>query len=100
MISEIDEVYSGVLPPVRIQSNCRCPPTHPRESPLQTTSCIANGEPVTTSTAVARLNINTHPLEFVNDGDVSTFWISTTLEHATISVNLGDIFQVCRFCIM
>lgn len=31
---EIVELYSGVLPELHVQSECRCPPSHPRVHPL------------------------------------------------------------------
>jgi len=41
-----------------------------------------------------RLDINSHSLEYVNDGDVNTFWVSTALQQITLTVTFGDIFQV------
>jgi len=41
-----------------------------------------------------RLDVNSHPLEYVNDGDVGTFWVSTALQQISLTITFGDIFQV------
>ena len=79
---------------MRVQSNCRCPPTHPRIRPDHTEYCIRNGVPDNTGDEVLRLNADAHPLEYINDGDVNNCWISTFLDDVTIEVDLGDQFQV------
>ena len=91
---EIEEVYNGSLPEVRSQSSCRCPPTHPRTVPDLTHFCIHNGVPDNTVDKVSRLNSDSHPLEYLNDGDSNTIWVSAFLDDVTIQVDLGDQFQV------
>ena len=93
-IREVIQVYSGELPEVRIQTSCRCPPTHPRIRPLHTRYCIRNGVPDNTGDEVLRLANFSHPLEYLNDGDFNSYWVSAFLDDVTIEVNLGDQFQV------
>lgn len=38
--------------------------------------CIPNGVEDTTNDRVLRLNLNAHPLSFMNDQDMGTSWIS------------------------
>ncbi|XP_059204973.1 usherin [Centropristis striata] len=73
---EIVEVYSGFLPELHAQSECRCPPSHPRVHPLVERYCIPNGVEDTTNDRVLRLNLNTHPLSYINDQDMGTTWLS------------------------
>ena len=102
---EIWETYSGSFPLVRIQSSCRCPASKPRVHPLMTTICI-NNSAVTDGGATwrmkmnnSRLDVNSHPLEYVNDGDINSFWLSTSLQQVTLTIDLGDTFQVITHCI-
>ncbi|KAJ8400311.1 hypothetical protein AAFF_G00396940 [Aldrovandia affinis] len=74
---EIVEVFSGSLPHLHTQSECRCPPSHPRVHPLVERYCIANGAEDTTNNRVLRLNLNAHPLSYINDNDIGTGWISS-----------------------
>ncbi|KAK2920361.1 hypothetical protein Q8A73_002565 [Channa argus] len=76
---EIVELYSGVLPTLHTQSECRCPPSHPRVHPLVERYCIPNAVEDTTNDRVLRLNLNTHPLSYINDQDMGTTWISKTM---------------------
>ncbi|XP_041646715.1 usherin [Cheilinus undulatus] len=91
---EIVEVYSGVLPKLHAQSECRCPPSHPRVHPLVERYCIPSGVEDTTNDRVLRLNVNAHPLSYINDQDMGTAWFSkimTTQEMdkgLTITVDL------------
>uniref|UniRef100_A0A8D0CXS0 Usherin n=1 Tax=Sander lucioperca TaxID=283035 RepID=A0A8D0CXS0_SANLU len=93
---EIVEVYSGVLPQLHAQSECRCPPSHPRVHPLVVRYCIPNGVEDTTSDRVLRLNINAHPLSYINDQDMGTTWLSKIMtteemdEGITITVDLAN----------
>lgn len=103
---EICETYTGSFPSVRIQSDCRCSASTPRIHPQITTMCINNS--VVDSGAAYRvtmnnqsdtgdtwrLDVNSHPLEYVNDGDVSSFWVSTALQQVSLTVSFGDVFQV------
>uniref|UniRef100_A0A3Q0RBB8 Usher syndrome 2A (autosomal recessive, mild) n=1 Tax=Amphilophus citrinellus TaxID=61819 RepID=A0A3Q0RBB8_AMPCI len=93
---EIVELYSGVLPELHVQSECRCPPTHPRVHPLIERYCIPNAVEDTTNDRVLRLNLNAHPLSYINDQDMGTTWVSkimTTQElddGVTITVDLAN----------
>ncbi|XP_068431767.1 usherin [Clinocottus analis] len=91
---EIVEVYSGVLPDLHAQSECRCPPSHPKVHPLVERYCIPSGVEDTTSDRVLRLNLNAHPLSYINDQDMGTAWLSKIMntqeldEGVTITVDL------------
>uniref|UniRef100_A0A3Q3B8L8 Usher syndrome 2A (autosomal recessive, mild) n=1 Tax=Kryptolebias marmoratus TaxID=37003 RepID=A0A3Q3B8L8_KRYMA len=93
---EIVEVYSGVLPELHVQSECRCPPSHPRVHPLVERYCIPNAVEDTTNDRVLRLNLNAHPLSYINDQDMGTTWKSKTMtaqeldEGVTITVDLAN----------
>ncbi|CAG11042.1 unnamed protein product, partial [Tetraodon nigroviridis] len=93
---EIMEVYSGVLPKLHAQSECRCPQTHPRVHPLIERYCISNGVEDTTNDRVLRLNLNAHPLSYMNDQDMGTSWISKIMspqeldEGVTITLDLAN----------
>ncbi|KAK1792993.1 hypothetical protein P4O66_001708 [Electrophorus voltai] len=76
---EIEEVYSGRLPRLYAQIECRCPPSHPRVHPLVERYCIPNGASDTTDDRVLRLNLDAHPLHYINDGDMGTAWVSSVL---------------------
>ncbi|XP_051920397.1 usherin isoform X1 [Hippocampus zosterae] len=91
---EIMEIFSGDLPQLHSQSECRCPPTHPRVHPLVERYCIPNAAEDTTNNRVLRLNLNAHPLAYVNDQDMGTAWRSKLMttreldEGLTITVDL------------
>ncbi|AWP01780.1 putative usherin-like [Scophthalmus maximus] len=93
---EIVELYSGVLPELHVQSECRCPPSHPRVHPLVERYCIPNAVEDTTNDRVLRLNLNAHPLSYINDQDMGTAWISKIMttqeldEGVTITVDLSN----------
>lgn len=121
---EIVEVYSGVLPELHAQSECRCPPSHPRVHPLVeryiitefniflcicidmywytknifivNRYCIPSGVEDTTNDRVLRLNLNAHPLSYINDQDLGTTWLSKIMttqeldEGVTITVDLAN----------
>nr|XP_061796460.1 usherin-like [Nerophis lumbriciformis] len=76
---EIVEIYLGVLPQLHTQSECRCPPTHPRVHPLVERYCIPNAVEDTTNDRVLRLNPNAHPLPYINDKDMGTTWRSNLM---------------------
>lgn len=161
------EVYSGVLPKLHAQSECRCPPSHPRVHPLverysimyayvmgdcifkyfsiinifvcwwtcllscpfiatiqklqkkkkasiltflfnltanilKTFNfpfyryCIPSGVEDITNDRVLRLNLNAHPLSYINDQDLGTTWLSKIMttqeldEGVTITVDLAN----------
>ncbi|XP_072320975.1 usherin [Eucyclogobius newberryi] len=91
---EIVELYSGILPNVHAQSECRCPPKYPRVHPVVERYCIPNAVEDTTNDRTPRLNENAHPLSYLNDHDLGTTWLSKIMttqdlnEGVTISVNL------------
>uniref|UniRef100_A0AAZ1XV87 Laminin N-terminal domain-containing protein n=1 Tax=Oreochromis aureus TaxID=47969 RepID=A0AAZ1XV87_OREAU len=93
---EIVELYSGVLPELHVQSECRCPSTHPRVHPLIERYCIPNAVEDTTNDRVLRLNLNAHPLSYINDQDMGTTWVSKIMtaqeldEGVTITVDLAN----------
>ena len=92
---EIQEIYTGFLPPLRVQSECRCPPSHPRVRPDKTHYCIPNNVVDNSGNILLRLNDEAHFLEFINDGDSNSIWISKFQNEVEITVDLGDVFQVC-----
>lgn len=103
---EIEEVYSGRLPHLHAQASCRCPPSHPRVHPLVERYCIPNAADDTTNNRVLRLNLDAHPLHYINDNDIGTSWVSSILsttekldEGVTITINLENgQYQVFIFC--
>uniref|UniRef100_A0A3P9LP99 Usher syndrome 2A (autosomal recessive, mild) n=1 Tax=Oryzias latipes TaxID=8090 RepID=A0A3P9LP99_ORYLA len=90
---EIVELYSGVLPKLHVQSECRCPPIMEVFASLY---CIPNAVEDTTSDRVLRLNLNAHSLGYINDQDMSTAWLSKIMtaqeldEGVTIIVDLAN----------
>ncbi|XP_030271338.1 usherin [Sparus aurata] len=93
---EIVEVYSGILPELHVQSECRCPSSHPRVHPLVERYCIPSGVEDTTNDRVLRLNLNAHPLSYINDQDMGTTWLSRIMtpqeldEGVTITVDFAN----------
>ncbi|KAM9408306.1 LOW QUALITY PROTEIN: usherin [Pholidichthys leucotaenia] len=93
---EVMELYSGILPELHVQSECRCPPSHPRVHPLIERYCIPNAVEDTTNDRVLRLNAIGHPLSYINDQDMGTVWLSKILtiqeldEGVTIMVDLAN----------
>ncbi|XP_041108645.1 usherin [Polyodon spathula] len=80
---EIYEVFSGKLPHLHTQTECRCPSSHPRVHPLVQRYCIPNGADDTTNDRVLRLNLDAHPLNYINDNDIGTSWISSVFTNLT-----------------
>ncbi|KAG9484595.1 hypothetical protein GDO78_010137 [Eleutherodactylus coqui] len=76
---EILEVFSEKFLEVPIQSECRCPSSHPRLYPLEGRTCLPNGVYNTTKDNVLRLNRDAHPASYMNDNDLQTTWISSIL---------------------
>ncbi|KAM6217822.1 usherin isoform 2-T2 [Rhynchocyon petersi] len=94
---EILEVFTGNLRRLHIQSQCRCPGSHPRVHPLVHRYCIPNDAEDTTEKRVSRLNPDAHPLSFVNDNDIGTSWVSHVFtdipqlnQGITISIDLEN----------
>nr|XP_019599683.1 PREDICTED: usherin isoform X2 [Rhinolophus sinicus] len=90
---EIQDVYSGDLPTLPIQSHCRCPGSHPRVHPLAPRYCIPNDAEDTTSDRVSRLHPEAHPLSFINDNDISTSWVSHVFTNIT-QLNQGVTISI------
>ncbi|KAK3537246.1 hypothetical protein QTP70_004660 [Hemibagrus guttatus] len=78
---EIEEVYSARIPPLHAQPSCRCPSSHPRVHPVVERSCIPNGADDTTSNRVLRLHPHAHPLNYINDNDIGTTWVSSVFSN-------------------
>ncbi|XP_075195246.1 usherin [Anomaloglossus baeobatrachus] len=76
---EILEVFSEKFLQVAIQSECRCPSSHPRLHPLDGRSCIPNGAHSKTRDKVLRIHRDAHPVSYINDNDLQTTWISSIL---------------------
>lgn len=79
---------------MRVQTNCRCPVTHPRVRPDKTHYCIPNNVIDNSGDVILRLNDEAHFLEYINDGDSNSVWLSKFQNKVEISIDLGDIFQV------
>ena len=101
VFSEIDELYFGVFPKLRILSSCRCPPDFPRPSSRDQVRCVRNAASYGNSSGstvvesgTSRISDTAHPLEFINDGDINSVWISSPLSQVTVSIDLEDVFQV------
>ncbi|KAG9336282.1 hypothetical protein JZ751_002629, partial [Albula glossodonta] len=88
--NEIVEVFSGSFPQLHTQSECRCPSSHPRVHPLVERYCIPNNAEDTTNNRVLRLNLDAHPLSYINDNDIGTGWISNVFS-STDQLNKGVV---------
>ncbi|XP_074120778.1 usherin [Sminthopsis crassicaudata] len=80
---DIMEVFSGELLYLHIQTECRCPVSHPRVHPLVQRYCLPNDADDTTNDRVLRLNPEAHPLSYINDNDIGTTWISHVFRNMT-----------------
>ncbi|XP_041469805.1 usherin-like [Lytechinus variegatus] len=85
---EIEELATGTFPQLHVQSDCRCPDSHPRVNPLEERYCLKNGEPDTSADQISRLNQDSHPLQFANDGDLGSYWVSTLTNGRSITVDI------------
>ncbi|XP_044133567.1 usherin-like [Bufo gargarizans] len=86
---EILEVFSEKFLQVPIQSECRCPSSHPRFYLLEGQSCLPNGVYNTTKDKVLRLNRDAHPVSYMNDNDLQTTWISSILSASDFDKGLN-----------
>ena len=91
---DIDLLYSGTLPELHIDTECRCPPSHPRVKPTETTYCIPNGVTDNTGQQILRLNEYAHPLGYLNDGNAMSFFVSRFLDDLTLMIDFGNEFSV------
>uniref|UniRef100_A0ABM5FIY5 Usherin-like n=1 Tax=Pogona vitticeps TaxID=103695 RepID=A0ABM5FIY5_9SAUR len=96
-VLDIFEIRSGKFPQLHTQSECRCPGSHPRVHPLVQRYCIPNSADDTTNDRVLRLSPEAHPLNYINDNDIGTSWISSVfytieqLNHGvTITIDLEN----------
>lgn len=93
---EIVEVMKGSLPWAHAIPACRCPPSHPRILPGNDRFCIKNGVPDTSLDTVLRISSNAHPLQYANDGDPNSFWVSSFLDEIIFTLDMQNgQFQVC-----
>ena len=89
------EVFTGTLPQTRIQSTCRCPEEYPALTGKDELYCAKN-PPAPHPESKYRVNDYFHPPEFVNDGKLSTFWVSAIKEdNVALSIDLQDQYEVC-----
>ncbi|XP_068088985.1 usherin isoform X3 [Hyperolius riggenbachi] len=89
---DISEVFSGELPLVSIQPECRCPGSHPRLEPGAGRYCLPNGGDNSNKDKVLRLNPDAHPVSYMNDNDLDTTWISSLL--STTDIDKGITITV------
>lgn len=71
----LDELSNG---DVVIQPECRCALDTPRNENANSTFCLANS-PLPNAPMKQRLNVYAHPLDFANDGNFQTSWVSCIL---------------------
>ncbi|KAG8584399.1 hypothetical protein GDO81_008814 [Engystomops pustulosus] len=86
---EILEVFSEKFLQVPIQSDCRCPGSHPRLHLPDGRSCLPNGVSNTTKDRVLRLNRDAHPVSYMNDNDLQTAWVSSILSTSDFDAGLN-----------
>ncbi|XP_071962430.1 usherin-like isoform X2 [Antedon mediterranea] len=87
---EIEQLATGTFPEVHVQSDCRCPDSHPRINPVESRYCIPNGVSDTTSDQMYRLDENAHPLTFANDGDLGSYWVSSFTDNVILQIDLQN----------
>uniref|UniRef100_A0A4W5LNM4 Uncharacterized protein n=1 Tax=Hucho hucho TaxID=62062 RepID=A0A4W5LNM4_9TELE len=63
-----------MMPPALLhpQSECHCPLSHPRVHPLVGRYFIPNAVEDTANNSVLRLNLDAHPVSYINDQDMGT----------------------------
>ncbi|XP_075060358.1 usherin [Mixophyes fleayi] len=81
---EILEVFSDKFLHLPIQSECRCPGSHPRLDHRTGSYCLPNGVDEATKDKVLRVNSDAHPVSYMNDNDLQTTWISSLLSASDI----------------
>jgi hypothetical protein len=76
---EIFELF-GIKKYNTIQPECRCPNEYPRNLEADSTDCLSNrNESITLLNTLSRLNEYAHPINYINDDDFKTSWISCIL---------------------
>ena len=89
------EVYNRTFPITRIQTECRCPSSHPALSVKDQAYCVANEGQGRYQDQTLRINTQAHPEPFINDNKTSSIWISATgINESRITIDLLDIYQV------
>ncbi|PAA46229.1 hypothetical protein BOX15_Mlig008391g4 [Macrostomum lignano] len=89
---DIQWFYNGSFPKIHVQSECRCPEQMPMPvlTTFAQTTCKSNIDLDTTSTV--RINGESHPVQYVNDRDPNTFWVSQMMETVKLDIDAGDIY--------
>jgi hypothetical protein len=64
---------------IRLQSECKCPNDFPRNEDEYSQYCLRNDEISFEQKKISYLNDFAHPLEYINDNNFETSWISSTL---------------------
>lgn len=96
---EVRELYTGSLPFSYLNTECRCPPSHPVIDLDDETRCIQHdGGDLTNRGSSDRINPNAHPPGFVNDLriDQDNGWISSPGDrHVNITLTLtNSLYEV------
>ena len=90
---EVVESMTGTLPSTPYP-NCRCPESHPRISTKNPFYCMKNG--AFTNKLVGRLSPQSHPPEYLVNGEVINYWLSEQVNQVTLEVDLKySRLQVC-----
>lgn len=76
---EISELYGKIGPKsIKIQAECRCSIEYSKNENQFSTMCIDTK----TNDEISRVNVNAHSVNYVNDDDFKTSWISCSLSPA------------------
>ena len=79
---------------VHFSPMCRCPPSHPRVDPADSTRCVqypSNSGLVARGTA-RRVRDSAHPLGHINDGNLNSAWVSEVGNStAVLTVDMGAV---------
>lgn len=97
---EVQYIYNGLLMDEDhlVQPNCSCPSRFPALVPSDSGSCQQNPGNLSLTDTVPRLNHLAHPIDFITDDDLNTFWISqvnSTVETNSIVIDFESVYQVC-----
>ncbi|XP_064602774.1 macrophage-stimulating protein receptor-like [Liolophura sinensis] len=83
----------GVVDEPRVAPECRCGVPALIETGSLTCKNVNGGSDV------SRVNLQAHYIEYVNDGDVGTVWISDARNSSNISIDLGATYQIFNITI-
>ena len=95
---EVMEVAKGTLPYLHLSTDCRCPPSHPADSPTTEGVCIQNtGTGMPNRGSVLRVNSQSHPAGYLNDLTTTDSWISNIGQAGlNITAHLtNSLYEVC-----